>query len=233
MKPGNLSDQGAKSGGETKDEALRQSFSAPRIAGRFSVLPAIRENAKESSDMKQSPVKTIVAIGVGAALFFVLGRFVSIPSPVPNTNISLQYALLAFMASLFGPVAGGLIGLIGHALIDFSYGWGIWWSWVIASAVYGVFIGFVAKRIKLSDGEFGKRDIVVFNIFQAVGHVAAWGLIAPLLDIVMYAEPANKVFIQGIVAGLVNIVTTGIVGTILCVAYAASKPKKGSLKEED
>ena len=183
--------------------------------------------------MKQSPVKTIVAIGVGAALFFVLGRFVSIPSPVPNTNISLQYALLAFMASLFGPVAGGLIGLIGHALIDFSYGWGIWWSWVIASAVYGVFIGFVAKRIKLSDGEFGKRDIVVFNIFQAVGHVAAWGLIAPLLDIVMYAEPANKVFIQGIVAGLVNIVTTGIVGTILCVAYAASKPKKGSLKEED
>lgn len=36
--------------------------------------------------------KTFVAIGIGAALFFVLGRFVAIPSPVPNTNISLQYA---------------------------------------------------------------------------------------------------------------------------------------------
>ena len=37
-------------------------------------------------------IKTVVAIGIGAALFFVLGRFVAIPSPVPNTNISLQYA---------------------------------------------------------------------------------------------------------------------------------------------
>lgn len=34
-------------------------------------------------------IKNVVAIGIGAALFFVLGRFVAIPSPVPNTNISL------------------------------------------------------------------------------------------------------------------------------------------------
>ena len=33
-------------------------------------------------------IKTVVAIGIGAALFFVLGRFVAIPSPVPNTNRS-------------------------------------------------------------------------------------------------------------------------------------------------
>ena len=59
--------------------------------------------------MKKSPVILVVAIGVGAALFFVLGRFVAIPSPVPNTNISTQYGLLAFMAALFGPVAGALI----------------------------------------------------------------------------------------------------------------------------
>ena len=35
-----------------------------------------------------SSIKTVVAVGIGAALFFVLGRFVAIPSPVPNTNIS-------------------------------------------------------------------------------------------------------------------------------------------------
>ena len=44
---------------------------------------------------KNNSIKTVVAIGIGAALFFVLGRFVAIPSPVPNTNISLQYAVLA------------------------------------------------------------------------------------------------------------------------------------------
>ena len=78
--------------------------------------------------MKKSPVILVVAIGIGAALFFVLGRFVAIPTPIPNTNFSLQYALLGFMAGLFGPIAGLLIAFIGHALIDFSYGWGIWCS---------------------------------------------------------------------------------------------------------
>ena len=32
-----------------------------------------------------SSIKPVVAVGIGAALFFVLGRFVAIPSPVPNT----------------------------------------------------------------------------------------------------------------------------------------------------
>ena len=182
--------------------------------------------------MKKSPVVTVVAVGIGAALFFVLGRFVSIPSPVPNTNIATQYGLLAFMAVLFGPIAGALIGLIGHALIDFSYGWGIWWSWVIASGVFGLLIGLLGKKIRLGDGSFGKKDFVRFLIAVAVSHLICWVAVAPALDIVMYAEPANKVFVQGIVAAIANIVTTVVIGGIFCFAYAKAKPKKGSLKEE-
>ena len=56
-----------------------------------------------------SSIKPVVAVGIGAALFFVLGRFVAIPSPVPNTNISLQYAVLALLAAMYGPVAGDVI----------------------------------------------------------------------------------------------------------------------------
>ncbi len=182
--------------------------------------------------MKSLSVKTIVAIGIGAALFFVLGRFVAIPSPVPNTNISVQYGLLAFMAALFGPIAGALIGLIGHALIDFSYGWGIWWSWVIASAVFGALVGLIANRIKLDEGVFELKSILSFNVCQIISHLIAWIVVAPVLDILMYAEPANKVFLQGVSGSIFNIVTTAIVGTLLCIAYAASKPKKGSLREE-
>ena len=181
---------------------------------------------------KKSPVVTIVAIGIGAALFFVLGRFVAIPSPVPNTTISIQYGLLAFMAALFGPVAGILIAFIGHALIDFSYGWGIWWSWVIASGVAGLVMGLGAKKINV-EKSFGTKEIVTFNITQVIAHLIAWGIVAPVLDILIYSEPANKVFLQGLVRGLANIVTTAIVGTLLCVAYAAAKPKAGSLKKEN
>ena len=70
----------------------------------------------EVETMKKFSVKNIVAIGIGAALFFVLGRFVAIPSPVPNVTFSVQYGLLAFLSVVYGPVAGALIGFIGHAL---------------------------------------------------------------------------------------------------------------------
>ena len=183
--------------------------------------------------MKKISVKHIVAIGIGAALFFVLGRFVAIPSPVPNTNITTQYGLLAFLSVVFGPVAGLLIGLIGHALIDFSYGWGVWWSWVIASGVFGLLVGLAAKKIKLSEGVFGKKEILGFNLTQIVAHVICWGLVAPVLDIVIYAEPLEKLFAQGLFSAVSNSVTTAIVGTLFCLAYAAAKPKKGSLKEEE
>lgn len=180
---------------------------------------------------KKSPITVFVAVGIGAALFFVLGRFVAIPSPVPNTNISLQYGLLAFMAALFGPLAGALIAFIGHALIDFSYGWGVWWSWVIASAVAGLIMGLGCKKINL-EKNFGKKEIGIFNVVQVVAHLVAWGVVAPVLDILIYAEPANKVFTQGLVGGIANIVTTAIVGTLLAIAFSAAKPKAGSLKKE-
>ena len=129
--------------------------------------------------MKKFSVKTIVAIGIGAALFFVLGRFVAIPSPVPNTNISTQYGLLAFMAVVYGPVAGALVGLIGHALIDFSYGWGIWWSWVIASGVFGLLMGLSTKVLKMDEADMGKKGLVKFNIAQVVSNLLCWFLVAP------------------------------------------------------
>ena len=181
--------------------------------------------------MKKFSVKTIVAIGIGAALFFVLGRFVSIPSPVPNTTINVQYGLLAFLAVIYGPIAGALIGLIGHALIDFSFGWGVWWSWVLASAAYGALMGIAGTTRKLKN-EIGKESVLPFNVSQVVCHILAWGFVAPVLDIAIYHEPMEKLFAQGLMAGIGNAVTTAIVGTLLCLAYAAAKPKAGSLTKD-
>ena len=182
--------------------------------------------------MKKFSVKTIVAIGIGAALFFVLGRFVAIPSPIPNTNISIQYGLLAFISAIYGPIAGCLAGFIGHYFIDFSYGWGVWISWVIASAFFGAAMGIITSKMKLDEGEFALKEILAFNAGQAISHVIAWIVVAPVLDILIYGEPANKVFVQGAVSAVSNIVTTAIVGTLLCIAFSAAKPKKGSLSEE-
>ena len=178
--------------------------------------------------MKNTSIKTVVAIGIGAALFFVLGRFVAIPSGVPNTNISLQYAVLGLLAAMYGPLAGGLIGFIGHTLIDLSWGGSPWWSWVIASAFVGVVVGLFSKKIAIEEGTFGKKEVITF----AIANVVAWLGIAPVLDILIYAEPASKVFAQGAMAAVVNSLTAVIVGALLAAAYAKTIAKKGSLDKE-
>ena len=182
--------------------------------------------------MKNNSIKNVVAIGIGAALFFVLGRFVALPSGIPNTNITLQYAVLGLLAVMYGPVAGGLIGFIGHTLIDLSWGGSPWWSWVLASAFVGVVVGLFAKKIKLSEGEFGKKEIVIFAVANIVANVLAWIVVAPVLDILIYAEPVNKVFAQGAMAAFVNSVTAIVVGALLAAAYSKTIAKKGSLDKE-
>ncbi len=177
-------------------------------------------------------IKTIVAIGIGAAVFVILGRFVSIPTGIPNTEIQTAYAFLALMSVVFGPIAGLLIGLIGHALKDAVFYGSIWWSWVIVSAFVGLFIGFFANRINIQSGIFGGKQILTFNIVQAVVQAIGWFLIAPTLDVLIYAEPANKVFVQGVIAGLSNIITVGVIGTILLVSYAKTRNKSDSLSVE-
>lgn len=177
-------------------------------------------------------IKTVVAVGIGAALFFVLGRFVAIPSPVPNTNISLQYAVLALLAVMYGPIAGGLIGFIGHTLIDLSWGGTPWWSWVITSAFVGVIVGLFAKKLNVQEGEFGKGKVTLFTIANIAAHVIGWIIVAPVLDILIYAEPANKVFAQGAFAAISNTITAVIVGGLLVLAYTKTIAKKGSLDQE-
>lgn len=183
--------------------------------------------------MKKFSVKTIVAIGIGAALFFVLSSYISIPTPIPNLKVSVHYPVIAVMAMLYGPLAGMLMGLIGHFLGDLVAGWGVWWSWIAGSAFFGFAMGWVGKKVRLNDGEFGVKGAVIFNVSQAIAHLIAWGLIAPALDILIYNEPVEKIFLQGAVGSVSNIVSTAIVGTLLCVAYVAARPKKGSLTKDE
>ncbi len=117
--------------------------------------------------MKNNSIKTVVATGIGAALFVVIGILISIPTlVVPNTSIQLQYAVQPLFSVIFGPVVGFLVGFIGHAFKDaLQYG-SPWWSWVLASGVFGLVLGFAKNRLRVQEGIFEKKDILSFNLFQ-------------------------------------------------------------------
>ncbi|MBQ6372264.1 MAG: ECF transporter S component, partial [Oscillospiraceae bacterium] len=87
-------------------------------------------------------------------------------------------------------------------------------------------------KLDLSGGRFSGKDILRFNVTQIIAHIICWGGIAPALDVLIYHEPTEKLVAQGLMAGIANIVTTAVIGTLLCLAYAKSRPQKGSLEEE-
>lgn len=142
-------------------------------------------------------------------------------------------AVLAFLAAVFGPIVGGVVGLLGHALGDLIFYGSVWWSWVIPEAVVGIGIGVFAAKFAIKEGGFGKKEIITFNVAQVIANVIAWIVVAPVLDIVIYAEPVNKVFLQGAFAALGDVIIIGILGTLLAVGYTKIGAKSSSLSKED
>ena len=176
-------------------------------------------------------VKIVVAIGIGAALMFVLMRFVAIPSGVPNTNLNLGIVILSVFAAIFGPIAGFFIGFIGHTLTDLTWG-GVWWTWVAGSAIFGLGVGFFFRLYKINEGGFGVKQCITFNIVQILMNAVVWVGIAPTLDILIYSEPADKVYLQGLVAGSLNAAIILVLGTLLIFGYTKTIGKSASLRAE-
>lgn len=178
-------------------------------------------------------IKEVVAIGIGTALFVALTE-VQIPTPIPNTYLQPRMAIMAFLAAVFGPLVGGIVGLLGHALGDALFYGSVWWRWVFPEVVVGAMVGAFASKYAVKEGGFGNtKTIVLFNVVQVIANAIAWIVVAPVLDILIYAEPANKVFLQGICAFAGNIVIIGILGTLLCVGYSSVGAKSSSLTKED
>lgn len=177
--------------------------------------------------------RTIVATGLGAAVFLVLFMYVKIPSPVPETNLQIAYGVSSFFAVIFGPLAGFLVAFVGHALSDFiSYG-SPWWSWVVASGVSALITGLCSRSAgkAAEEGQFGRRELIRFIIYAVIGNAVAWVIAAPVLDIVMYSEPVQLVFTQGFVAFVLDALVSCVIGGILLKAYASTKTGRGSLSK--
>lgn len=182
--------------------------------------------------MKNHSIKKVVATGIGAALFVIIGILINIPVPVPNTSIQLQYGVLALFALIYGPSVGFFAGFIGHALKDaIQYG-NPWWTWIFVSGLIGFGIGLLRRFIKVETGHVSLKDYLVFNVTQIALNFLGWAFVAPFTDILFYKEAAAKVYAQGIWSAGVNALTMGVAGTLLMAVYAKTRVKAGSLSKD-
>lgn len=172
--------------------------------------------------------KSVVAIGIGAALYGVLSA-VSLPI-APNTSLRIAVALLTIFGALFGPLVGFLVGFIGHALNDTIMYGSVWWSWVMLSAVMGLTIGFIRldSTFNPEKGLLKKKHIFQLLILAILGAILA-GIAAYIGDVYGYGEPANKVWLQILVATSTNFLVTAILGIPAVIIIAKRKGKHKNL----
>jgi hypothetical protein len=75
---------------------------------------------------------------------------------------------------------------------------------------------FAARKIApaVEEGEFTTKELSYFLLWVSIANVAAWLVVAPVLDIVMYAESVKTVFVQGIAAAVMDAIVSGILGAV-------------------
>ncbi|MBN2795098.1 MAG: ECF-type riboflavin transporter substrate-binding protein [Clostridia bacterium] len=188
--------------------------------------------AKYRKDIFELSTRSIVAVGIGAALYAAIS-FIAIPIG-PNTSFRIAIALLTIFGALFGPVVGFLVGFIGHALND-AMAWGsVWWSWVFLSAILGLFAGFVKvdKKFNPLKGLLEKKHIVQMYLFAFMSIFAA-SLVAYAGDVFLYGEPAGKVWLQIIIASFSNFGVIAVVGIPAVIVLANMNKSKQNLVEEE
>ena len=176
--------------------------------------------------------KTIVTIGVAAALYGALG-FVGIPIG-PNTTLKPAIALLSIFSALFGPLVGFAMGFIGHMLTDMIAGWGIWWGWVASSGIMGLFMGLVfkCKKFSIKDGLCSKFHVGYLIVTGIIGIILAF-IFAAGFDVVVMGEPLDKMKVQAALAIITNgIVFLGI-GVPTILGFVRANKRNSNLKIEE
>lgn len=173
--------------------------------------------------------KSVVAVGIGAALYAALSA-ISLPIG-PNTSFRLAIALLPIFGAIFGPIVGFLVGFIGHALNDAMMWGSVWWSWVFLSAMLGLFGGMIRldKTFDVQAGKIEKQHIIKMYAYALVGMVAA-SAVAYAGDILLYGEPADKVWLQIILASSTNLVVVAVIGIPAIIALAKRNKKNSNLE---
>jgi energy-coupling factor transport system substrate-specific component len=176
------------------------------------------------------PVKAVVVIAIGAALYGV-GGLISIPV-FANTTIKPAMAILALFAAVYGPVIGFLVGFLGHLLTDLFAGWGVWLTWVLGSGIVGAAIGLFGRMTDhtIEKGELKKSAIGLFILLSFLGNFIGY-MISAILDYFIFTEPLDKVITQQLIIAFSN--TIVILGTLLLMLVVRRNVSKMNLQKDN
>jgi len=175
--------------------------------------------------------RTIVTIAIAAALYGIVG-LAGIPIG-PNVQLRPSIIVLTLFAVYFGPVVGFLAGFLGNMLTDLLAGWGIWWTWEMASGIFGGFCGFVYlfPEFNVKYGMCKRFHLVVLFITGIAGFLAGYAF-AGVNDILIMNEPPRKIFFQVIIIFITNSLVFTFLALPVVVSFIKTNGRHSNLRIE-
>lgn len=176
--------------------------------------------------------KSIVTMGLGAALYGVLMVYGAIPV-FTNTNLSFAMIVPVFVGALFGPLPAMITCGVGNVIADLIGGWGMWFDWSIGNAVMGFFVGMLPLYgADISNGIFKVKHAVIYAVLCVVGNMLAFGVITPIFSTTLYGQDLNITLMQAIFATAGNTLVLVIAGIPIMILLSKRYASKMNLKKE-
>jgi len=176
--------------------------------------------------------KTIVGVALGAALFGVLMVFGGI-TVFTNTRLTTAFLVPVVVGALFGPLPAAVAAGLGNVVADFIGAWGYWFDWSVGNAVLGFFIGLLpVYGAVVTKGKFNLLHAVIFVVLGLVGNVVGFGLVTPVVTLLLYGGELTITLAQAWAAGVSNTVVLVVGGLPLLFALSKVYASSTNLTKE-
>lgn len=176
--------------------------------------------------------KSIVTMGLGAALYGVLMVYGAVPI-FTNTNLSFAMIVPVFVGGLFGPLPAMITCGVGNVIADLIGGWGMWFDWSIGNAVMGLFVGMLPLYgADIANGVFKVKHAVIYAILCVVGNMLAFGVVTPIFSTTLYGQDLNITLMQAVFATAGNTLVLVVAGIPILVLLSKRAASKMNLKKE-
>ena len=171
-------------------------------------------------------VTSIVAMGVGTALYAVFTIFFNI-FQIPGTQLVAvrpSVAIPMFFGYVFGPIVGFVSGFLGNTIADAISWGGFWWNWDVGNGLLGAIPGIGYYLIKEREELSSTKSLAMCALLAVIASIVGMGFAAYTDYIFGYGistieEATTILFIPAAATDAIN---GAILTPILLAAYAAA-----------
>ena len=172
-------------------------------------------------------LKKLFTIILFAGVYFVLERYVKIPTAFKFIPFSYAHPTVSFASVINGPFIGAissglgeLLTMIGKESID--------WPAVFCALLNCASIGFSMAKNKISDGFFFRKEQLRFAVSQMISNIGCWAVLYPILSKIFMHTDFQSAFNYGFGKAIGMSITNLIAGTLFLSLYARTRISAGN-----